>query len=688
MTITIKEVREKYPQYSLLTDRELADKLHSKFYPELSKKDFYNRIGMPSDSKGFKGVGEDIAKSAKELPKNLWEAVKQLPLNIAGGAYQLGTDPKRVSKNLLSGLAQGGAGTLNIPANIRDYLVNKDLASKESPSFRLPESILPREYDYAKGMGLESDKAGDIFWRGLGENAPYALLGEVGSLGTLPRMTARSGAQVPYAIGQNQDPITAAATPTMIEGLLRGGAGALNQARPAVMFRGTLPIEELEANLRAAEGTNTPLPNIIGSPSLKQIFENMSAKVPGGGGDQVLGRIGQQVENRANQLLEEVGGHLGPADRNAQLKTTLENAYEQQRTLKNRLYEPVNELAESEGFELNLPTFRQRATQQLNQIEESPLLIYDADFRNSYNRLVGIERGSQGAPSILETNMTADRLHNEGTRLVNRSDNATDRAIGNLYIDLANRARNDIRSEMQTRGSSQLTQAYNEATRNYRENYSQFLDKDVYKLTRPDIEAETIINDIIRPGKRGDKYSRIEKIQNVLPENQRNILGNAWLRNALDKEGTLNAKAFARLINDLGPRQFEALFPDPGYRQRLLDYGRLRGMNEKALSRLANPATGQSLATPAYIGAQATSATNALMAGNPLMFLGSVIGPQVGARALNYLMTSPEFRESMIQRMMQGQQGPRFGRAQLATSPLTASANQKPFMETENYDVY
>ena len=47
---TIAEVREKYPQYADMPDAALADALHSKFYADMPKTDFYTKVGLtPSD---------------------------------------------------------------------------------------------------------------------------------------------------------------------------------------------------------------------------------------------------------------------------------------------------------------------------------------------------------------------------------------------------------------------------------------------------------------------------------------------------------------------------------------------------------------------------------------------------------------------------------------------------------------
>lgn len=43
---TLADIREKYPQYSDMPDAALADALHSKFYSDIPKTDFYTKIGL------------------------------------------------------------------------------------------------------------------------------------------------------------------------------------------------------------------------------------------------------------------------------------------------------------------------------------------------------------------------------------------------------------------------------------------------------------------------------------------------------------------------------------------------------------------------------------------------------------------------------------------------------------------
>ncbi len=43
---TIQDIRQQYPQYNDLSDQDLADRFHNKFYSDISKDDFYNKIGL------------------------------------------------------------------------------------------------------------------------------------------------------------------------------------------------------------------------------------------------------------------------------------------------------------------------------------------------------------------------------------------------------------------------------------------------------------------------------------------------------------------------------------------------------------------------------------------------------------------------------------------------------------------
>jgi len=58
----ISEIRQQYPQYKELSDRELADALHDRFYPNMELGDFYERIGLTKT-----GIGAAVGKGLESL---------------------------------------------------------------------------------------------------------------------------------------------------------------------------------------------------------------------------------------------------------------------------------------------------------------------------------------------------------------------------------------------------------------------------------------------------------------------------------------------------------------------------------------------------------------------------------------------------------------------------------------------
>lgn len=124
-------------------------------------------IYMPKESKGLSGVASDAFHKAIETAMSIPGALMALPGEAYGAGKQILTDPKRALQNVGAGLGELGHGVLSAPGNVRDYLQKKDLVSENAPSLRLPESILPKEYNYAEAFGAEGHQPGDELLRGL-----------------------------------------------------------------------------------------------------------------------------------------------------------------------------------------------------------------------------------------------------------------------------------------------------------------------------------------------------------------------------------------------------------------------------------------------------------------------------------------------------------------------------------------
>lgn len=662
--------------------------------------------------KGFSGVAHDIGKSFSNILPSIMDFITSVPGEIKGAV----SNSSRIPQNIAAGVSMGGHGLLSTPGNIRDYLAEKELISQKTPSFRLPENILPKEYNYAKSVGLNDVKPGDALIQALSAGAPYAAVGELGMLGQIPRMAARAASQAAFSIGQNQDPLLAAMLGPAIELPIRGAIHGLNKSRPSQLFggalapenldpskvfRGRLTPEQLQANLEAARGTNTQLGRIVESPTLSKAFENVTSNIPFSGAEDLLGRMATQVEERGESLFGQLGKGRYPEDVNESIHQTIQSAHKSQQKIKNELYSPLKSFDR-----LEMPRFSRRAEELTSMINDSPLLQNEPKFRSAYNRIVKFKNpvkelesklvDASGKPlihktiypSISDAKLVLTNLEDQGNKFLN-SPLASERYIGSKFLELANLARQDIKESVEKFGLPHEKEQFKLAEKNYIEKYSPFLDKSIYKFTRENTNTEKLARDIIKVGQ-GDRYKDIEKIQKLLPENKKTALGYSYLKEAFDKEGQLDPKKLATLVNKLGPRQFKALFPEEKLRNDILKYGRLRGMNEEALSMMANPKTGaRNLKVLTGVSAALgglVGVTNPLVAA---IIGGLVIG---GSRKFNKYVTNEATREKFVAKMLGKDQS---SKTVKNLSNKVGKALQRPLymqslpdFKTENYDIY
>ena len=106
---TIAEIRQQYPQYSDMTDIQLADAFHSKFYSDIPKDTFYTQLGMKttpvSNTELMFGAGSPIARTIKGAIVDPALAVNQLLAStglfggeIKKGATQLVSDVEKATQ--------------------------------------------------------------------------------------------------------------------------------------------------------------------------------------------------------------------------------------------------------------------------------------------------------------------------------------------------------------------------------------------------------------------------------------------------------------------------------------------------------------------------------------------------------------------------------------------------------------
>jgi hypothetical protein len=140
--MNIQEIRQKYPQYNELSDEQLADGLHKKFYSSLPKEDFYNRIGL------------------KEKPQEA-PPVKSGPTVLPEG--DTSSDFVRGIKNYLPQLQElGGA------AEALTGVVASKLGAKETGKSLTESGLKTMEAGQAKAVVRESDEFLKAWEKGIG----------------------------------------------------------------------------------------------------------------------------------------------------------------------------------------------------------------------------------------------------------------------------------------------------------------------------------------------------------------------------------------------------------------------------------------------------------------------------------------------------------------------------------------
>lgn len=155
--MNIQEVRQKFPQYNDLSDQRLADALHAKFYPDMDKGEYYQKIGFsiqePAPEKP--PISERIGGYFKEMAGNV-------PGNVADIAKSIGgiiADPMGTATGI-SDIISGGqaallreiAGSLvpHTDAEEKFNAVLRDISAPIQESIESPAGVPGRVAEFAK----------------------------------------------------------------------------------------------------------------------------------------------------------------------------------------------------------------------------------------------------------------------------------------------------------------------------------------------------------------------------------------------------------------------------------------------------------------------------------------------------------------------------------------------------------
>lgn len=108
---TIAEIRQQYPQYNDLSDTQLADSFHSKFYSDIPKEQFYSQLGIQTKKapapptevslvERMFGLGSPIARTVKGAIVDPALAVNQILANTGLFGQNVKTGANQLVRNV------------------------------------------------------------------------------------------------------------------------------------------------------------------------------------------------------------------------------------------------------------------------------------------------------------------------------------------------------------------------------------------------------------------------------------------------------------------------------------------------------------------------------------------------------------------------------------------------------------
>lgn len=472
--------------------------------------------------------------------------------------------------------------------------------------------------------------------------------------------------------------------------------GGLGKLRPSRYFRGELTPEELNKNLRSAEGTKTNLGSVIESPTLKKLFENTLSHLPLSGIPDVMQNTARSIREKGNELLKNMLGGANPDKNVIQeiAKNELTKAREKALRLKNKYFAQSHDLADEVGAVIKSHNIAKASKEELKSIA--------GDIRNAskYEKsgladLISLESGkwanplkkSGSEPSLGDVILKAlkidnPKLHSEvieelGTRQKRGGEYSTSLRHANLYHGLLNdditkyanlgnatlervytilkkAFEGDIKAGIKASGNTKLQGLNDKAISFYQNEWIPHEDPLVKSFTKGLGDTNTLISKFINTGK-DDRSNLLQKITDKLPDSSKKALAHGYFKGAIQDE-KLNPLEIKNLYKRLGENQRITLLGSDLNKQ-MEDYVRLVKMNEEPLSIMANPKTGARnlnwlSGLPSIIGGIGGAGLHGT--------LGTIAGATAGLTTPGLLtrailkpyLTSPKTREKFVQAML------------------------------------
>lgn len=342
--MNLQQVRSKYPQYSDMSDQQLADSLHSKFYSDIPKSEFYSKIGL----------------SKPGFLSQIGQGIRNVPGDIYGEENKLFGTPQAVRPGQVGLFGQKFA-----PA--QEQIQNTIQARKG-----LSES-LPLIASLGTGVGAEGMAAPMIegLVSKLGGGALARILGSAAS-------GAVGGAASSLPLGQNVGTGAAIGAP------FGAAAQSVKEALPALVnyYKGQSTPEQIQQSMsQIPEGIHLPLGGVVQSPKL-QSTESLLSSVPFSGGKKPYFQLNNWMNSSLDNLKSGVPATSLENDKNAY--NDWEDNYLKSKSNTHNLFTDLADKANKVSSDNTIPGM----TGATYQAVKSPYKFDDSTFKNSIDGLI------------------------------------------------------------------------------------------------------------------------------------------------------------------------------------------------------------------------------------------------------------------------------------------------------------
>lgn len=157
--MNIEEVRQKYPQYSDLSDEQLAQGLHKKYYSDMSFNDFSQKIGLEQPKGFFERTGEELYKRGQQLydvTHGIYDGQKLEQPAALSGVHAVGTQAGAIGDIVGEGIR---SAYRELPQETRKSIESTGKSILESKVGQLGLSALESGMEAWDGYKKENPRA-------------------------------------------------------------------------------------------------------------------------------------------------------------------------------------------------------------------------------------------------------------------------------------------------------------------------------------------------------------------------------------------------------------------------------------------------------------------------------------------------------------------------------------------------